>query len=58
MNDRMTIDGDEMMLLDRYEAEFKETPPVAFLDPALSKKLLKEALRSKTPFGEKELDLL
>ncbi len=58
MNDENTIDAEELMLLNRYEKEFKETPPIAFLDPRVSKKLLKEALRSNIPFSEKGLDSL
>ena len=58
MNDDTTIDEEELKLLNRYEAEFKETPPIAFLDPRVSKRLLKEALRSKIPFSEKDLDSL
>ena len=27
MDDRVTIDAEEMALIDRYEAEFKEIPP-------------------------------
>jgi len=58
MDDRVTIDAEEMALIDRYEAEFKEIPFIAFLDPRASKKLVREALRSKTPFGIKELKAL
>jgi hypothetical protein len=55
-NDEITMDTEEMILLDCYEKEFGEIPPVAFLDPELSKRLIKQALRSKTPFNEKDLD--
>jgi hypothetical protein len=54
--DEITMDAEEMILLDRYQQEFKEAPPVAFLDPELSKRLIKQALRFKTPFSEKDLD--
>lgn len=54
--DEITMDAEEIILLDRYEKEFREVPPVAFLDPGLSKRLIKQALRSKTPFSEKDLD--
>jgi hypothetical protein len=58
MDDRVTIDAEEMALIDRYEAEFKEIPFIAFLDPKTSKKLIREALRSRIPFGIKELKAL
>ncbi len=56
MNDQVTMDAEEIRLLDRYEAEFKEVPPIAFCDPETSKRLLKEALNSKIPFNERALD--
>lgn len=55
-NDELIMDADEIMLLDCYEKEFGITPPIAFLDPELSKKLMKQSLRSKMPFSEKDLD--
>src|ERR1039457_6310059 len=56
MADRITIDAEELELLSRYEEEFKETPPIAFLAPKESKILLRASLKSGIPFGEKELD--
>ena len=50
MNNTITIDEEEMMLIERYEAMFKEIPFVAFMHPDESKKLLKKALKSKTPY--------
>ena len=58
MDDRITIDAEELELLSRYEEEFKETPPIAFLAPKESKILLRASLKSGIPFGEKELDAL
>ena len=50
MDNTVTIDEEEMMLIDRYEAMFKEIPFIAFMHPDDSKKLLKKALKSKTPY--------
>ena len=52
---RVTMDGEECVLLERYEAQFGETPPVAFLDPITSKKMIKRALRNNCPFNEKDV---
>jgi hypothetical protein len=38
------------------EKAFGETPPVAFVDPKTSKRMMKQALTSKTPFNEEDLD--
>ena len=51
----ITMDAEEMKLLDRYEKEFGETPPVAFLNPTTSKRLVRQALRAKRPFSENDL---
>jgi hypothetical protein len=50
MENTITIDEEEMILIDRYEAIFKEIPFIAFLHPDESKRLLKKALKSKTPY--------
>ncbi len=54
--EHVTMDGEEVELLERYEARFGETPPVAFLDPKTSKRMLKAALRNNRPFNEKDLE--
>jgi hypothetical protein len=54
--EHVTMDGEEWELLERYEALFGETPPVAFLDPDTSKRMIKAALRENRPFNEKDLD--
>jgi hypothetical protein len=51
----VTMDGEELELLERYEEQFGETPPVAFLDPNTSKRMIKTALRKNHPFNEKDL---
>ena len=50
----ITMDGEEMRLLVLYERTFGETPPVAHLDPETSKRLIKQALKSKSPVNEKD----
>ena len=50
------MDGEELVLLERYEARFGETPPVAFLDPIPSKRMIKRALRNDCPFNEKDVE--
>jgi hypothetical protein len=35
--EHVTMDDQERVLLEKYEAQFGETPPVAFLDPIASK---------------------
>jgi hypothetical protein len=55
--ERVTMDGEELALLEQYEAQFGETPPVAFLDPDTSKRMIKTALRKKRPFSEKDFCL-
>jgi len=54
--EHVTMDGEEWELLERYEAQFGETPPVAFLDPKTSKQMIKDALRNNLPFNEKDLE--
>jgi hypothetical protein len=51
----VTMDGNEAKLLDRYEAQFGETPPIAFLDPQTSKRLMMDAIRNNRPINEKDL---
>lgn len=50
MESTITIDEEELILIERYEAMFNEIPFIAFLHPDESKKLLKKALKSKTPY--------
>ncbi len=45
----------ELDLLEEYEKKFNETPPVAFLDPNTSKKLMRKAINNGVPFNEKDL---
>jgi hypothetical protein len=52
----VTMDSKELELLERYEAQFGETPPVAFLDPQTSKRMIVDALRNNRPFNEKDLE--
>jgi hypothetical protein len=54
--EHVTMDGEERVLLERYEAQFGETPPVAFLDPITSKRMIKRALRNNCPFNEKDVE--
>ncbi len=54
--EHVTMDGEERVLLERYEAQFGETPPVAFLDPITSKRMIKRALRNNCPFSEKDVE--
>jgi hypothetical protein len=54
--EHVTMDGEERVLLERYEAQFGETPPVAFLDPITSKRMIKRALRNNCPFDEKYVE--
>jgi hypothetical protein len=55
-NEWITMDGEEAELIDRYEDQFGEVPPVAFLDPETSKKLITDALRNSRPFSESDLE--
>ena len=45
----------EMDLMDLYVERFGETPPIAFLDPDTSKRLMRQSLSSGKPFSEKDL---
>jgi hypothetical protein len=54
--EHVTMDDEERVLLEKYEAQFGETPPVAFLDPISSKRLVKHALRNNRPFNEKDVE--
>jgi hypothetical protein len=54
--ENVTMDGNEAKLLDRYEAQFGETPPIAFLDPQTSKRMMMDAIQNNRPFNEKDLD--
>jgi hypothetical protein len=60
--DHVTMYGEERVLLERHEALFGtvrlfgETPPVAFLDPITSKRMIKRALRNNCPFNEKDVE--
>lgn len=58
MNDKALMDKEEILLLERYQVEFNETPPIAFLNPDTSKMMMENALKSKIPFNEKDLALL
>jgi len=51
----ITIDDEEMELIDKYEERFGCVPPVAFLDPPTSKKKIGESLRSNRPFCESDI---
>jgi hypothetical protein len=56
MNDQqVTMDGEEMELIEKYERKFGCVPPVAFLDPPTSKKMIRESLRSNRPFSESDV---
>ena len=35
-SEHTTMDGEELDLLEKYERQFNETPPVAFIDPQTS----------------------
>ena len=54
--DHVTMDGNEAKLLDRYEAQFGETPPIAFLDPQTSKRMMMDAIQNNRPFNEEDLE--
>jgi hypothetical protein len=46
----------ELQLLERYEEQFGETPPIYFLAPKTSKRMILDALRRNRPFNEKDLE--
>jgi len=54
--EHVTMDGNEAKLLDRYEAQFGETPPIAFLDPQTSKRMMMAAIQNNRPFNEEDLE--
>ena len=54
--EHITMDGEEMELLERYEAQFGETPPVGLLDPQRSKRMIRDSLRNNRPFNLKDLE--
>ena len=54
--EHVTMDGNEAKLLDRYEAQFGETPPIAFLDPQTSKRMMMGAIQNNRPFNEEDLE--
>ena len=54
--EHITMDGEEMELLARYEAQFGEIPFVAFLDPQRSKRMIRDSLRNNRPFNLKDLE--
>lgn len=56
MNDQhITMDGEEIELIEKYEEKFGCVPPVAFLDPPTSKKMIRESLGSNCPFSESDI---
>jgi len=55
-SEHVTMDGHELWLLEQYEERFGETPPVYFLAPATSKRLIIAALKRNRPFDEKDVD--
>ena len=48
----ITMDAEEARLIEKYEEKFGGVPPVAFLDPPTSKKMIRESLSSNRPFSE------
>jgi hypothetical protein len=52
----VTMDGEELQLLERYEEQFGETPPIYFLAPETSKRIIIDALRRNRPFNEEDLE--
>jgi hypothetical protein len=55
-DDHITMDGEEAELIDRYEKQFGEVPPVAFIHPDTSKMMIMRALLNNRPFNEKDLE--
>ena len=51
----ITMDGEECDLIERYEAVFGETPPVAFLDPETSMRMMLRAFQENRPFDEADV---
>ena len=54
--EHVTMDRQEAKLLERYETQFGETPPVGLLDPQRSKRMIMDAFRNNRPFNEKDLE--
>jgi len=54
--EHVTMDRQELKLLERYETQFGETPPVGLLDPQRSKRMIMDAFRNNRPFNEKDLE--
>jgi len=54
----VTMDGEELWLLEQYEERFGETPPAYFLAPAASKRLIRAALRRNRRFDEMDVEEL
>jgi len=50
------MDDKEAKLIDKYEEKFGCVPPVAFLDPKTSKKMIRESLGSNRPFSEADFN--
>ena len=57
-DDGTTMVEEEVVLMEKYMDTFGETPPIAFLHPDTSIKLMKDALKTKTPFNEKDIAAL
>ena len=55
-HNHVTMDGEELQLLERYEEQFGETPPIYFLAPETSKRMIIDALRRNRPFNEEDLE--
>jgi hypothetical protein len=55
-HNHVTMDGEELQLLERYEEQFGETPPIYFLTPETSKRMIIDALRRNCPFNEEDLE--
>ena len=52
----LTMDDKEMKLIDKYEKKYGCVPPVAFLDPKTSKKIIRESLDSNNSFSEADFN--
>jgi len=51
----ITMDGEECGMIERYEGAFGETPPVAFLDPDTSMRMMRRAFEENRPFDEADV---
>ena len=54
-DEHITMDGEECDLIERYEALFDEAPPVAFLDPETSMRMIHRAILDNRPFDEADV---